>query len=65
MIRDFMIARYGDFVLYKPRMTPVNYLLWAAPLLLLAGGVYGTLRVVKRRAAEADVEPEGPEGGAS
>ena len=64
-IRDFMIARYGDFVLYKPRMTPVNYLLWAAPLLLLAGGVYGTLRVVKRRAAEADVETEGPEGGAS
>ena len=64
-IRDFMIARYGDFVLYKPRMTPVNYLLWAAPVLLLMGGLYGVVRVVRRRAAEADVEPEGPEGGAS
>ena len=64
-IREFMIARYGDFVLYKPRMTPVNYLLWAAPVLLLMGGLYGVVRVVRRRAAEADVEPEGPEGGAS
>jgi cytochrome c-type biogenesis protein CcmH len=64
-IREFMIARYGDFVLYKPRMTPINFLLWAAPVLLLVGGVYGVVRVVKRRAAEADVEPEGPEGGAS
>jgi cytochrome c-type biogenesis protein CcmH len=64
-IRDFMIARYGDFVLYKPRMTPINFLLWAAPVLLLAGGLFATLRVVRRRAAEAGVEPEGPEGGAS
>ena len=64
-IREFRIAGYGDFVLYKPRMTPVNFLLWAAPVLLLTGGLYGVVRVVRRRAAEADVEPEGPEGGAS
>ncbi len=44
-IREFMIARYGDFVLYRPRMTPMNFLLWAAPvLLLLAGRLCGGAR---------------------
>lgn len=64
-IRDFMIARYGDFVLYRPRMTPVNFLLWAAPVLLLLVGAFAVVRVIRRRAAEADIEPEGPEGGQS
>ena len=64
-IRDFMIARYGDFVLYRPRMTPVNYLLWAAPVLLLLVGAFAVIRVVRRRAAEAELEPDGPEGGQS
>ena len=65
-IREFMIERYGDFVLYRPRMTAGNFLLWAAPLLLLLGGAYGVLRVVRRRAAEADIDdPAGPEAGQS
>jgi cytochrome c-type biogenesis protein CcmH len=64
-IREFMIARYGDFVLYRPRMTRMNFLLWAAPVLLLAFGAFAVVRVVRRRAAEAELEPEGPEGGQS
>jgi len=64
-IRDFMIARYGDFVLYRPRMTRMNFLLWAAPALLLVLGAFAVVRVVRRRAAEAELEPEGPEGGQS
>jgi cytochrome c-type biogenesis protein CcmH len=64
-IRDFMIARYGDFVLYRPRFTPLNFLLWAAPVLLLLAGAFAVVRVVRRRAAEAEFEPEGPEGGQS
>jgi len=64
-IRDFMIARYGDFVLYRPRMTRVNFLLWAAPVLLLAFGAFAVVRVVRRRAEEAKLESEGPEGGQS
>ena len=65
-IREFMIARYGDFVLYRPRMTVNNFLLWAAPLLLLLGGAYGVVRVVRRRATEADIDdPAGPEAGQS
>lgn len=64
-IREFMIERYGDFVLYRPRMTAGNFLLWAAPALLLLGGAYGLVRVVRRRAAEADIDPSGPEAGQS
>ncbi len=62
-IRDFMIERYGDFVLYRPRMTPENFLLWAAPVLLLAIGAIVVVRVIRRRAQEADIETERPEAG--
>jgi cytochrome c-type biogenesis protein CcmH len=53
-IREFMIARYGDFVLYRPRMTATNFLLWAAPVLLLALGAFIGIRYVRRQAAEVD-----------
>lgn len=64
-IRDFMIERYGDFVLYRPRMTAGNFLLWAAPVLLLVIGAVVLVRIVRRRAQETDLEPEGPEAGQS
>jgi len=64
-IREFMIERYGDFVLYRPRMTATNFLLWAAPVLLLLIGGVAVVRVVRRRAQEADIEPSGPEAGSS
>lgn len=64
-IREFMIQRYGDFVLYRPRMTASNFLLWAAPVLLLVIGALAALRFVRRRAAEADIDTEGPEAGRS
>jgi cytochrome c-type biogenesis protein CcmH len=37
---DFVVARYGEFVLLRPRFTARTVLLWIAPLLLLAGGIY-------------------------
>ena len=49
-IRTYMVARYGDFVLYKPPVKPVTYLLWFGPFLLLAGGVAVWLAVLRRRA---------------
>ena len=64
-IREFMIERYGDFVLYRPRMTAGNFFLWAAPVLLLVIGALVLVRVVRRRAQETDLEPEGPEAGQS
>ena len=64
-IREFMIERYGDFVLYRPRMTAQNFLLWAAPVLLLLVGAVVLVRVVRRKAQESQLEPEGPEAGQS
>lgn len=41
-IIDFLVARYGDFVLYRPPVSPLTWLLWFGPALLLvaAGGVW-------------------------
>ena len=64
-IREFMIERYGDFVLYRPRMTAGNFLLWAAPVLLLLIGAIVLVRVVRRRAQETDLDADGPEAGQS
>lgn len=49
-ILDFMVERYGDFVLYRPRLSATTLLLWAGPfvLLLTAAGVLG-LNIRKRR----------------
>ena len=42
---DFIVARYGEFVLLKPRFSVRNALLWGTPLIiLLAGGVFLVLR---------------------
>ena len=57
-IRTFMIERYGDFVLYRPRMTASNFLLWAAPVLLLLVGVFIGVRYVRRQAAEVDTDSQ-------
>jgi len=64
-IRVFMIERYGDFVLYRPRMTAQNFLLWAAPVLLLLIAAAVLYRVIRRRGQETDIEAEGPEAGQS
>jgi len=47
-IIDYMTARYGDFVLYRPPLKGTTYILWFGPALLLLGGL-GTLLVVLRR----------------
>jgi cytochrome c-type biogenesis protein CcmH len=62
-IRTFMIERYGDFVLYRPRMTAGNFLLWAAPVLLLLIGTFVGIRVIRKQAAQVD--DESPEAGQS
>ena len=62
-IRTFMIERYGDFVLYRPRMTMGNFLLWAAPVLLLLLGTFVGLRIIRKQAAQ--MNDDGPEAGQS
>ena len=50
-IRDYMLARYGDFILYKPRMTPATLLLWFSPLILVLLLALALLRVRSRKSA--------------
>ena len=45
----FLTQRYGDFILYKPRVTPTTYLLWFGPFVLLIGGLIVLFRYVKQR----------------
>jgi cytochrome c-type biogenesis protein CcmH len=60
-IRDHMVARYGDFILYRPRMNLRNAWLWGAPFLLMAVGVIIAGRVLSSRRkllADDDSEPD-------
>jgi cytochrome c-type biogenesis protein CcmH len=56
-IRAFMTERYGDFVLYRPPLRPRTWLLWAAPALLLLGGISIALTIIQRRARAARTDP--------
>jgi cytochrome c-type biogenesis protein CcmH len=58
-VRNFMLARYGDFVLFRPRFVLKNVWLWAAPEVLLVVGALVAWRVVRKRArlVSADTEP--------
>ena len=55
-IREFMVSRYGDFVLYRPRLQPATWLLWFGPFALAIGGI-GVLLVFLRRRGQAPVDP--------
>jgi cytochrome c-type biogenesis protein CcmH len=50
-IKQFMVARYGDFVLYRPPVQTNTYLLWLAPLVLLLGGALVLRASIRKRAA--------------
>jgi len=53
----FLTQRYGDFILYKPRVTFTTYLLWFGPFVLLLGGLYVLFRYIRQR---RDSIPEKP-----
>ena len=48
-IITYLVARYGDFVLYRPPMKPVTYLLWLGPALFLVIGVFIAVSFLTRR----------------
>ncbi len=48
-VYDFLVARYGDFVLYRPRMQGKTLVLWIAPFLLIAVGGFVAVSVVRGR----------------
>lgn len=49
---DFMVQRYGDFVLYKPPVKATTWLLWGGPFVLLAGGLGLLFVKLRRRTAQ-------------
>lgn len=48
-VMDYVVSRYGEFVLLKPRFDMRNAALWGAPFLLLLGGIAFVCRVSRRR----------------
>lgn len=48
-IVDFLVTRYGEFALYRPRTTGKTLVLWLAPFLLVLFGGFAIFRVVKHR----------------
>jgi cytochrome c-type biogenesis protein CcmH len=56
-IKQYLVARYGDFVLYRPPVKAVTWLLWFGPGVLLVGGLAALYAVVLRRRRLAAAEP--------
>ncbi|MBW9267190.1 MAG: cytochrome c-type biogenesis protein CcmH [Candidatus Thiodiazotropha sp. (ex. Lucinisca nassula)] len=55
-IINFMVARYGDFVLYSPPLKPTTYPIWFGPLIVfLVGGVV-LFRILKRKSVSRETE---------
>ena len=55
-VLDFLVARYGEFVLLKPRLEPHTYLLWLLPPLALVGGAFALWMHNRRRSKSAAAE---------
>lgn len=56
-IKDYMLERYGDFVLYKPRFTAATAFIWLGPFLLLGLVVLMLFRRIKRRQDDHLLKP--------
>ena len=50
---DFIVARYGDYVLLKPPLKPATYLLWFGPILLLVLAAAGGLAIYRDQRTQA------------
>jgi cytochrome c-type biogenesis protein CcmH len=50
-IYDFLVTRYGEFALYRPRMSGKTLILWIAPIALLLAGGFVLVNILRRRMA--------------
>jgi len=57
-IVDFMVVRYGDFVLYRPPVKGITLLLWGGPVLLMLLGLFALVRYLRRRSTRIDAEEQ-------
>jgi cytochrome c-type biogenesis protein CcmH len=53
-VKEFLVARYGDYVLYRPPVKPTTYLLWAGPFVLQLVGIALLVRYLRRRNRKVD-----------
>ncbi len=52
-IKQYLVARYNDFVLYDPPLKPGTWLLWFAPFAFVLAGAFALVRIVRLRARAA------------
>jgi cytochrome c-type biogenesis protein CcmH len=57
-IVQFLVDRYGDFVLYRPPLKPSTYLLWFGPVLLFAVAGYWVYRTIRNQQPASDISAE-------
>jgi cytochrome c-type biogenesis protein CcmH len=55
-VLDFLVARYGEFVLLKPRLNPHTWLLWLLPPFALVGGAFALWGNARRRTRSAAMQ---------
>ena len=55
-IVDFMVQRYGDYVLYRPPFKPMTWLLWFGPAIVFAFGLVFVVRYMKSQSSKKQVE---------
>lgn len=51
-IIDFMVERYGDYVLYRPPFKPLTWLLWFGPAVIFFIGLFMVIRILKAQAKD-------------
>lgn len=56
-VKEFLVSRYGDFVLYRPPVKPSTWLLWLGPFLLLAAGIGALIVQLRRRSRMVTAPP--------
>jgi cytochrome c-type biogenesis protein CcmH len=57
-VRNYMVSRYGEFILFRPRFSLRNAWLWLAPPLLILLGLGVAVRVVRQRTALLASDPD-------
>jgi len=56
-IINFLTQRYGQFILYRPQVTPTTYLLWFGPFVLLLAGLVILFKYIKQRRDLIEEQP--------
>lgn len=57
-IKDYLVARYGDFVLYRPPVKTTTWLLWFGPIIILVASIVALLAYLRKRTASLNNKTE-------